>query len=274
MFIKFSKSDLDVLWDKCLKGITPFNEQYCKPVLEKWNQLLAVQHLNSVDAYGVFNNELTEEFIDGGTTPGILTSVEISWHNMGHHFGHWPVNLEHWWVVNENSGEPNYHATTALWPEMVTHTSSCGVESWYENKWESHYKTNEVGRKYREWVSLIGLSEPNDYEGMRNNTAAWLKPGNVRLLNQNCVFTGVNYREKVLEFEAVGNGQCCFSIKPEISMVNPCIRIKKRDSIPSSISIDGFELKKEVDFEAEVVMGDILIWIKKTFKNEAVIKIL
>jgi hypothetical protein len=141
--------------------------------------------------------------------------------------------------------------------------------------WKDHYKTREDGRKYREWVALIGLNDKGDLDGARNKAKSWLFPGDIEMLDDNCRFVKNDVARKTLVFEKVeGEMKCHFEIEPKDSvLINPAIVIKNWEhSSFARVMINDNELSKE-QYKLDRESDGLLLWIQTEIKDRTSIMI-
>ncbi|ANE45723.1 hypothetical protein SY83_04755 [Paenibacillus swuensis] len=255
-------------------GTKTFDSQYL-PTLHNWKQWITVGHLNNLDAYAVWNNEHTSDYVDKGVSAGLNLDVEMSWHDMKWKFGHFPINKEIWWAKRAD-GSPDYNSTFAVFPGVPAHTSMFGLGQYNSGtNWSSNYKTDGNGRKYREYTSLIGLSASNDYAAMRNHTSAWLKPGTITMNNGNSAYTGTYYPDKTIEFNRTGATETNFTITPVAGQTqkNPAFKITNWNAGSAAVSLNNVALTAGVDYEAVVSNGQLLLWLNKSISSATSVKV-
>ncbi len=233
--------------------------------IDDWKQVIMSVHLkNQPDVFCVFSTD--PDVPD--TWSGYKIRYEIAWQSVNGTSNHWPVNKRPF-TGNNGSG--------ATWEEEVTHSClmSLGVIEGIE--WDDHYKVDDRGRKFREWVSLIGLNESGDVAGIRNKTSSWLFPGKVTVKN-GCSFLKVDYRKKCLVFERTGEEYVCeFTLDPSAEnsvLINPSFLIRNwEENDDISVLVDG----KSVDesrIRADITGAkELLVWIYETIDSESLVKI-
>jgi len=232
-----------------------FNEQ-----TNDWNQIIATTHFNSnLDAFNVFSHASDTQ----GTYSYYKLNFDISWHSTGYEFCHWPVGKEPYQEDNKSNG---------TWKAQVSHTSLMGGGVYQGINWNDHYQIDERGRKYREWVSLVGLNQPGDTAGLCNKTKTWLYPGNITMLDSNSEFAGLNYKQKELVFNNVGSNRICwFYLDPtpgNATVINPVLKINNWGNNPVQVKINDQWLNEGNDFKSVIVDGDdAIIWIKGQFSS-------
>jgi hypothetical protein len=234
----------------------PYNEQ-----TSNWDQVIAAAHfMDGPDAFCVFSHssDVPE------TYSYYNIEFDISWHNTGRfRLVHWPVGLE---PYIESDGIK----THATWTAEVAHACLMGGGVYNEGQdWTDHYQVDSRGREYREWVSLVGLSEPGNLEELRDRTETWLYPGTVTMLNPSSIFEGVNYKQRELVFNNTGGNQICeFSLLPgSTNVVNPSFKIKGWGDNPVSVSVNGIALTVGLDFRRAIEGSDALVWVKGKFDS-------
>lgn len=234
--------------------------------VDDWDQILMAVHLkNEPDVFYVFSmdSDIPE------TYSGYKVRHEIAWQSVNGRSAHWPVNKRPFTGNNGSGG---------TWEAEVSHSCliSCDVRDGIS--WEDHFKIDSRGRKYRDWVSLIGLNKPNDLDGLREKTKSWLYPGSVKMLEASSKFIKNDYNEKALVFENTqANQKCYFEINPGAKnsvLINPVLRIKKWGLYPvGKIMINDVTLSKEKYKVHMSANSDVLIWINTKIDSKTKFKI-
>jgi len=230
--------------------------------VDDWDQMIMAVHLkNMPDVFAVWSTD--PEVPD--TYSGYPIRYEIAWQSVNGRSSHWPVNKRPFTGDNGSGG---------TWDAEVTH--SC-LMSWGVlggTDWEDHYKTREDGRKYRQWVALIGLNESGDLEGIRDKARSWLFPGEIRMLDESCRFVRNDVAKKALVFEKASDEmKCHFEIEPKSVVINPAIVIEEWEHWPFvRVELDGDELSTE-QYTLDQEGDTLLLWIQTTIKDESEIMI-
>jgi Concanavalin A-like lectin/glucanases superfamily len=244
---------------------TPSNAGSWNTDTANWNQFIMAAHFNSSrpDAFSVFShaNDTPETYSYYPFTP------EITWHQAGYGFAHWPV------------GKEPYHTdevkSMSTWTAQVQSNGLLGVELYDGTDWGDHYELDERGRKYREWVSLVGLNAAYDNTGLKNKTRSWLYPGAVAMQNASSVFNGINFEKRSLTFTNIaGDRKCKFSIGPgATTLINPILEINNWGDNPIKIVRNGTRLKAGTDYIADIEGATALIWINSTLTSTIIFDI-
>jgi len=128
--------------------------------------ILAVHMKNHPDLINVFNDH--PNYPD--TYPGDPITIYKTWHNKFFSMSHWPINSEQYY------SDPFKSRTT--WKEQIKHASiaGAGVYGNKSEKWTTNFKIDPTdGRKYKEWVSYMGLSPKGNLEQAKVEVEKWLK---------------------------------------------------------------------------------------------------
>jgi hypothetical protein len=234
--------------------------------LDDWNQMIIAVHLkNEPDAFCSWSTD--------SRTPDTFSGYKIryinAWHSLDGLFIHWPVGKRPYTFKEGNTG---------TWRAEASHASlmSWGIREGID--WEDNYQLDERGRKYRQWISLIGLNEQGDLEALKNKTRSWLFPGTINMTEASCSFVKTDHAQKAIVFEKVGTNQkCYFQIDPTEQnsvLINPVIRINNWSTVtPLNIMIDDNILSKDQYRFHLLNDRDALIWINKTINTKTNINI-
>jgi hypothetical protein len=135
------------------------------------------------------------------------------------------------------------------------------------------YQVDERGRKYREWVSLIGMAGVGDLATPVDLTRSWLFPGSVTAEDPGSTFVDNDRHQKALVFNAENsNGTLRFSLTPETSTINPTIEVNNWSGSSSvAVAIDGVPQAPGSDYVAAMQGTSLLVWFHRTFTNTATI---
>jgi hypothetical protein len=231
--------------------------------VDEWKQMIMSVHLK--DMPDVFSVWSTDPAVPD-TYSGYPIRYEIAWQSVNGRSSHWPVNKRPFTGDSGSGG---------TWKAEVSHSClmSWGVRDGTD--WKDHYKTREDGRKYREWVALIGLNDKGDLDGARNKAKSWLFPGDIEMLDDNCRFVKNDVARKTLVFEKVeGEMKCHFEIEPKDSvLINPAIVIKNWEhSSFARVMINDNELSKE-QYKLDRESDGLLLWIQTEIKDRTSIMI-
>ncbi len=232
---------------------------YYSPI-DDWNQQILAVHLNNLpDVFCAWSTDKAYP----ETYSGYQIRYENAWHNTEMAAVHWPVNKRPYTSAFSSGG---------LWEAEVSHACvlSWGVRDGMD--WEDHFKVNPDGRKYREWVSLVGLSASKEYESMRKQTRSWLFNGKATPANANVAFSKVDFKKKALVFEAKAAGECAIQLEVEPSnslLINPVIEIRKwTNGSVSAITLDGKALPTEGYRSFVTEDNQLLIWMKQVIEKD------
>jgi hypothetical protein len=227
--------------------------------IDDWKQqILAVHLTDGPDVFCVFSTDpkVPETF------SGYKIRYENAWQRPDINPVHWPVNKRPYTRLFSSGG---------TWDAEVSHACllSWGVKDGIE--WVDNFKVDQRGRKYREWVSLIGLNEPNDLESLQNKTRSWLFPGDIIVKDKTGKFIKIDYQKKTIVFELLDDSDLCnFTLeKSENSdgVINPVIEVQFWGTNQvKSVQIDGVEIQKSKYRTDLSKSGRLLLWVDGTLK--------
>lgn len=220
-----------------------------------------IAHLkNEPDVFNAFSDDMSTS----PTHSGFQLDYKLDWHDVNLNFSHWPVNKEPY-------AEP--HKSWADWKEQIAHTSLIGMGVYGGQDWTSYYQQDNEGRIYREWISLNGLHDKNDTNGIRDKTNSWLYTGNITLSDDSSRYVGYDYGEKLFEFEVLLDVPASnFTIEPESDLVDPVIRVKGWGDNDVHVNINGEELE-DSDRVYTIEDNDLLLYIKGKYNGANTIQI-
>ena len=206
---------------------------------------------------------------DDNRTPETHTTLplnyEVTWHDRKHNFGHWPVNKEPY-------AEP--FKSTSIWPEQIAHTSFIGMGIDQGQDWKDSYLLRADGRKYRQWLGLIGMSEKGGDITPEGLTNSWLYPGTVRMIDNSSAFINYSHQEKWLEFDtSPGNPACIFTIEPESILVNPVLRINQWGKKPVFVKVNGSVTNSSNFMSSIDDDGNLLLLILGSFNESLKVEV-
>lgn len=145
-------------------------KSFDKAGVNRWNEFIAVTHFKSApDAFSAFVNT---DPLPESLRPYPIR-FDLDWHTEDFRMSHWPVETEPYQEAHKSHGK---------FDAEVGHTSLIGAGVWEGTDWNDRYQTDERGRRYRQWVSLVGLHRPNDLEGIRARVRAWRDARPVRVI--------------------------------------------------------------------------------------------
>ena len=234
--------------------------------LDDWKQMIMAVHLK--DEPDMFCALSTDE-----RTPDTYSGYKIryinAWHNLDWLLIHWPVGKRPYTFKEGGTG---------TWKGEVSHASlmSWGIRDGIS--WEDFYKVDKRGRKYREWISLIGLNETDDLNGLQDKVKSWLFPGTVTTTDPGSRFIRINRQERTILFENVEtHRKCYFDIDPspqKTVLINPVVRVNNWGPSPvTRIRINDEVLSREKYRYHLLDNRDALIWINNSFYSKTSVKI-
>jgi len=199
------------------------------------------------------------------TYSGYKIRYENAWQNPDIKCVHWPVNKRPYTSAFSSGG---------TWEAEVSHACllSWGVRDGTD--WTDHFKTDKDGRKYREWISLIGLNESGDQKALKDKTRSWLFPG--RITDDEGIFERIDYKRKAFVFRMnPGLNAFHFYLSPDknsTKVINPAFSLTGCPDDIASIGINGTKIRSD-SYRVARVGNDILVWIQKTFEGPTEVEI-
>ncbi|MGB5847951.1 MAG: hypothetical protein WBH40_05665 [Ignavibacteriaceae bacterium] len=234
--------------------------------IDDWKQQILTVHF--VDEPDVFCAWSVDPNIPE-TYSGYKIRYENAWQNPDIKCVHWPVNKRPYTSAFSSGG---------TWKAEVSHACllSWGVRDGIE--WEDHFKVDERGRKYREWISLVGLNSPNNNDKQISKTRSWLFPGNVEIIDGESKFIKIDYKQKAFILETSSNSQEVeFKISPiddSGDLFNPAFRINNWGAENNiSLFVNGEEFDTNSFRITTLDDKDLLVWLNDELQYESVIKI-
>ncbi len=228
--------------------------------IDDWKeQILIVHFKEDPDVFCVWshNPEIPE------TYSGYPIRYENAWQNPNIKCVHWPVNKRPYTSASSSGG---------TWKAEVSHACllSWGIRDGIE--WEDHYQTDERGRKYREWISLIGLNEPENQQALLDKIQSWLFKGQVKVGSQGSEFVHKDYGDNAFVLKTRSDiKEIVFNIIPRehsSPIINPVIRIHDwGKSFIANISLDDEKLTKDQYRYTLLDNHDLLIWLRVRLKS-------
>jgi hypothetical protein len=237
---------------------------YYSPI-DDWKQQIQAVHLtNGPDVFCAWSVDPRIP----QTYSGYKIRYENAWQNPDINPVHWPVNKRPYTRAFSSPG---------TWDAEVSHACllSFGVRDGTD--WTDQYQTDERGRKYREWISLIGLNEPNDFKTLKLKTRSWLFPGKISTDN-NLEFLSVDYKKKSLVFNQKSEAET-YTFKYHNSdesdvLINPIIEIKSWIGSPiEAVYVNDKILPRSTYRSFNNSEGRLLLWLNKVIKAEDEIRI-
>lgn len=187
-------------------------------------------------------------------------NYEITWHKRTNNFGHWPVTKEPY-ASPFKSG--------SSWPQQIAHTSLIGMGVDLGRDWQQGFSIRQDGRKYREWLSLMGMNKKDGSVSAREKVNSWLFGGSVNMMDNSSSYIGYSYQDRYFEFRTLPkNPKCRFNISVENKLIHPVIKIKQWGQNPIKVKINNellasYDLIKHLDDK-----GDLLLLILKTYEGD------
>jgi hypothetical protein len=222
--------------------------------MDDWNeQILSVHFKEEPDVFCVWshNPDIPE------TWSGYPIRYENAWQNPQGRIVHWPVNKRPY---------TSAFAAGGTWKGEASHACllSWGVRDGIE--WQDHYKTDDNGRKYREWVSLVGLNDKNKSKQIINKSKSWLFKGQIKIKSDKIKFVKKDYKKNAFVFNAKSQVKSfVLEIIPEernTKVINPVLEIKNFGTVTNvQIMLDNKVLTKNEYRISAVGSNDLLIWL-------------
>ena len=208
---------------------------------------------------------LSDDLATPATYSGYPLNYEVSWHNRSFNFGHWPINKEPY---------QHPHKSSAVWPEQVAHTSLVGVGLDLGQGWQDHYYVRTDGRKYRQWLSLLGMANRNGQTSPESYAQAWLFPAHIKTGKNSAAYIGYSHADKYYEFETVQDKPYGhFAFTPKSKLFNPVLRIKRWGQNPVFIRINGKALAPARYITSVDEAGDLMLLVLGTYDSAFDIKV-
>lgn len=233
--------------------------------IDDWEQqILSVHFKNEPDVFCAWSTdpEIPE------TYSGYKIRFENAWQNPNGTIVHWPVNKRPYTSAYSAGG---------TWKGEVSHSCllSWGVRDGIE--WIDNYKVDKTGRKYREWVSLVGLNKKGNKQEMMNKTSTWLFKGKVEIIGKGTEFVKKDYKNNSFVFNIQSDTNSLnFRIIPSDKkslIIDPVIIINGWGKDPNvKISIDNKDLVKN-KYLKTLSGSALMIWLNIRLGFENVIKL-
>ena len=237
--------------------------------MKNWKEQIYTAHLNNApDAFSVFS--YTPERPEVSPLP---IENDLTWHDINYQMSHWPVDKQPY--LNARYGD--YDKSTATWPSQVSHSSLIGVEAKGDVSWNTAYQINSDGNKYRVYLMLLGINQPDAASDIDAYTRGWLymgSPTNLNGVSYNPDVTGYSKREMVL-MKTAGTESCQFTCNPTGAVKNPVFRIDNWiGSGNVTVKVDGKALVSDSDYLSDTVGGSLVIWLNKTISSTFSVEII
>lgn len=224
---------------------------------DSWPTITAAVHLNGhADVIVAFSNQPTPIT----ASPGNRVRANVSWHATHHRMSHWPVSLEPY-----QSDHKSIHGER----RQVTHTSLAGIAAVGDDSWSEGYEVDQRGRRFRQWSSLLALTQPHDTEARANAISSWLFPGEL----DTAASPGVSYArhnaylgEVVLRLDPSRPNlkTVHFRWMPDVRAgrtFRPCLRLIGLQRGPISVVVDNIEQTERQDYAIAWQDDSLLLWM-------------
>lgn len=244
----------------------PFDE--VNQNVKNWKEQIYTVHLNNApDAFSVFS--YTPERPEVSPLP---LENDLTWHDINYQMSHWPVDKQPY--LNARNGD--YDKSSATWPSQVSHSSLIGVEAKGDISWNSAYQVNADGNKYRAYLMLLGINQPDAVSDIDAYTRGWLYLGNLTNLSGVSFDAGVTgYSKREMVLTKTGTGSCKFTYNPTGTIKNPVFRIDNwTGSGNVTVKVDGKALVFDDDFLSDKIGDSLVVWLKKTTSTAFSVEIL
>jgi hypothetical protein len=235
-----------------------------------WEQIIFAAHFKdgTPDFYLAYSQD--EEVPE--TWCGLPLQGQLSWHKTTQRFSHWPVGREPYGQNTNGRGATSRSYASHL--NEVTHTSLVSA-GYYERgiEWADNFRTDpETGRRYRRHIMAVGVTDPRDFQAMREAVGTWLRPGTITPVDATCRFVRVDREKRALVLESLRPGQPCrFRLTPGSHAVrHPALEIGGwPDREVSAVYVDG----APVPFRSARVGDAMLVWLQARLDEPAVIEV-
>jgi len=206
---------------------------------------------NNFTAPDAFNAFSDDPAITSATYGGNQIDYAISWHSVDYAMCHWPVNKEPYFT--------DAFKNVSNWSQQVDHVGIAGIEVYGGTDWGSNYKTNATtGRKYREWVSLMGLNAKGSQTTVKDKTYAWLYPGTIVMNNALSTYTGYKHDSKLYTFSATqADPFTQFTLTPQYTITNAAFRCDNWGTTLNHVKVNGAVVS---NYTYAIVGGSLLVW--------------
>ncbi len=226
--------------------------------VKNWTEQIYTTRLNNApDAFCVFSYSPGRPEV---SPLGIEN--DLTWHNTTYQMSHWPVDKQPY--LYARSGD--YDKSMATWPSQVSHSSLIGVEAKGNTAWDEAYQLKPNGDKFRVYLMLLGINQPDATEDLNAAVRSWLCHGTfsgLQSLSYDTAVTGYSKREIVLQRS--GPGKTEFTYNPGGMIKNPVFRIDGwGQAVPSAIKENGNTLVAGNDYACDVTDGSLVVWLNRT----------
>jgi hypothetical protein len=238
--------------------------------ISTWNQFITSMNIfDGVAPFVAYSNDpRTPDVFPYPVRLGVQTDYDISDNLEG--ASHWPVQKAPYEYAMWSQSYLTSEAKSWSFSSAGNWAGEADADQWDLNFHET-YQIDDRGRKYREWVSLIGMADVGDLDTPRSLTSSWLFPGSVAVSGPTSTFVGDDRHAKTLVFEdTAAAGELKFSLTPEGSTINPAIEVKGWGGDASlAVAIDGVVQQPGTDYVADMQGTSLLIWFHRTFTAAA-----
>lgn len=243
--------------------------------ISTWNQFIT--SMNMFDGVAPFvaysNDPRTPDVFPYPVRLGVQTDYDISDNLEG--ASHWPVQKAPYEYAMWSQSYLTSEAKSWSFSSAGNWAGEADASQWDLN-FHKTYQVDARGRKYREWVSLIGMADVGDLGTPRSLTSSWLFPGTVAMTGAGSTFVGNNRHQKTLVFDnRTEDGTLDFSLRPESSTVNLAIEVTNWGGDASlNVTIDGVTQTSGTDYVADMQGTSLLVWFHRTFTVQTSIEVL
>jgi hypothetical protein len=235
-----------------------------------WNQFITSMNIfDGVAPFVAYSNDpRTPDVFPYPVRLGVQTGYDISDNLEG--ASHWPVQKAPYEYAMWSQSYLTSEASSWSFSSAGNWAGEPDAGQWDLN-FHKTYQVDERGRKYREWVSLVGMADVGDLDTPRNLTRSWLFPGSVAMNGSGSAFVGNDRHDKTLVFDdTAAKGALNFSLTPESSTINPAIEERNWGGDASlTVTIDGVPQQAGTDYVAAMQGTSLLVWFHRTFTAAA-----
>ena len=234
--------------------------------INDWKQQISIVHFkNEPDFYCAFSAD--PQFPD--TYSGYKLEYQNTWHNTDQILIHWPVQKRPYTCPNGSRG---------YWKSEISHACLTSIDIHDGTDWSDNFKVDERGRKYRDWVMLVGAVEKKSENEIKLRTISWLDPGKIAVMSSGAEFVKINHREKALVFKVLKDvNELNINLIPGYNSVrinNPAIKIfgwgKEK---PTVVKLNNKKIDA-ADYRTSVIdNNDLLVWLKTDLTSDSEITI-
>jgi hypothetical protein len=231
-----------------------------------WNQFITSMNLyDGVAPFVAYSNDTrAPDVYPDPVRLGVQTDYDISDELEG--ASHWPVQRAPYEYPMWSQSYLTSEAKSWSFSSAGNWAGEDDASHWDLN-FQKTYQVDERGRKYREWVSLIGLADVGDLDTPRSLTRTWLFPGKVTVTGRGSTFVGNDRHHKALVFNnSAPNAILTFRLVPRGATINPAIEVKNWAGDASlDVTVDGVAQQPGTDYLADMQGTSLLVWFHRTF---------